>query len=54
MTKSRFSLFGQLWSFMRVNKKFWLLPMFLVLIAFGTLLVLVQGTVFAPFIYTVF
>ena len=39
---------------MRVNKKFWLLPIFLILIVFGTLLVLAQGTVFAPFIYTIF
>lgn len=47
-------LFSQLWDFMKVNKKFWLLPIFLILILFGMLLVFAEGSAFAPFIYTVF
>lgn len=48
------SLVGQLWDFMRVRKKWWLLPIILVLLVVGTLLVLAQGSALAPFIYTVF
>ena len=44
----------ELWHFMRVRKKFWLLPIFVVFVLFGGLLVLTQGTAVAPFIYTVF
>lgn len=47
-------LFKELWSFMRAKKKFWLLPAILVLLIVGTLLVLSQGSVLAPFIYTIF
>jgi hypothetical protein len=39
---------------MRERKKFWLLPIVLVLLLFGSLVVLTQGTVVAPFIYTLF
>ena len=45
---------GELWMFMRERKKFWLLPIVLVLVLFGSLLVLTQGSVVAPFIYTLF
>ena len=44
----------ELWRFMRVRKKFWLMPVFIVLGAFGGLLVLAQGSAVAPFIYTLF
>jgi hypothetical protein len=44
----------ELWSFMRARKKFWLLPIFLVLGLFGALIVLSQGSAIAPFIYTLF
>ena len=44
----------ELWAFMRERKKFWLLPIVLVLLLFGGLLVLTQGSVVAPFIYTLF
>jgi len=44
----------ELWMFMRERKKFWLLPIVLVLLLFGCLVVLTQGTVVAPFIYTLF
>ena len=44
----------ELWAFMKDRKKFWLLPIVIVLLLFGTLVVLTQGTVVAPFIYTLF
>jgi len=44
----------ELWRFMRVRKKFWLLPLFLVMAIFGGLVVLTQGSAVAPFIYTLF
>ena len=44
----------ELWAFMKERKKFWLLPIVLVLVLFGTLIVLTQGSVVAPFIYTLF
>ena len=45
---------GELWAFMRERKKFWLLPIVVVLLLFGSLVVLTQGSVVAPFIYTLF
>ncbi len=48
------SFMRQFWRFMRVRKKFWLLPMLLVLIVFGALIVFTQGSAVAPFIYTLF
>ena len=44
----------ELWKFMRVRKKFWLAPILIVLFLLGGLLVMVQGTAVAPFIYTLF
>jgi hypothetical protein len=44
----------ELWMFMRERKKFWLLPIVIVLLLFGGLVVLTQGTAIAPFIYTLF
>ena len=44
----------ELWMFMRERKKFWLLPIVIVLMLFGALVVLTQGTAVAPFIYTLF
>ena len=44
----------ELWAFMRERKKFWLLPIVLVLVLFGGLIVLTQGSAIAPFIYTLF
>lgn len=44
----------ELWAFMRERKKFWLLPIVIALLLFGSLVVLTQGTVVAPFIYTLF
>jgi hypothetical protein len=45
---------SELWAFMKARKKFWLLPIVIVLLLFGTLVVFTQGTVVAPFIYTLF
>ncbi|WP_447859187.1 DUF5989 family protein [Nitrospira calida] len=44
----------ELWAFMRERKKFWLLPIVLVLLLLGTLIVFTQGSAVAPFIYTLF
>jgi hypothetical protein len=44
----------ELWAFMKERKKFWLLPIVLVLVLVGTLIVLTQGSAVAPFIYTLF
>ncbi len=44
----------ELWRFMRVRKKFWLLPILIMMVALGGLLVLAQGSAVAPFIYTLF
>lgn len=45
---------GELWRFLRVRKKFWLLPIIMVTLALGGILVLAQGSAVAPFIYTLF
>lgn len=47
-------LMSELWAFMKVRKKFWLLPVLIVLFAVGALLVFAQGSALAPFIYTIF
>jgi hypothetical protein len=44
----------ELWRFMRVRKKFWLLPILVMMVVFGGLVVLTKGSVVAPFIYTLF
>lgn len=48
------ALIRELWAFMRVRKQWWLLPILVVLLLFSTLLVFAQGSVLAPFIYTIF
>jgi len=45
---------AQLWSFLRVRKKWWLLPILVMLVLVGSLLVFAQGSALAPFIYTIF
>ena len=47
-------LFVELWAFMKERKKFWLLPLILILVLFGGLVILTQGSAVAPFIYTLF
>ena len=44
----------ELFNFLKVRKKFWLLPIFIILGIFGGLIVLTQGSAIAPFIYTLF
>jgi hypothetical protein len=44
----------EFWMFIRVRKKYWLLPIMILLALFGGLIVLTQGTAVAPFIYTLF
>jgi Family of unknown function (DUF5989) len=44
----------ELWRFLRARKKFWMLPILLVMAMVGGLLVLTQGSAIAPFIYTIF
>ena len=51
---SHTGLFAELWAFMRARKKFWLLPLIVVLFLFGALMVFAQGSALAPFIYTIF
>ena len=48
------SFICELWTFMRVRKKFWLLPLLVIMVLFGGLIVLTQGTAVAPFVYTIF
>ena len=48
------SIFAELWSFMRARKKFWLLPIFLMMLILGGLLVPAKTSAIAPFIYTLF
>jgi hypothetical protein len=50
----RSSLGRELWDFMRVRKKWWLLPLILMMLAIGGLLVFAQTSALGPFIYTIF
>jgi Family of unknown function (DUF5989) len=45
---------NDLWGFLKNRKKFWLLPLIVILLAFGLLIVLAAGTAIAPFVYTLF
>ncbi len=49
-----FDLIKDLWGFMRARKKFWLLPIIIIMLMLGVLLVLAQNAAIAPFIYTIF
>jgi hypothetical protein len=44
----------ELWAFLKIRKKFWLLPILLMMCLFGGLILLAQGTAVAPFIYALF
>ena len=48
------SLVAELWAFMNERKKWWLLPVIMVMLVVGTLLIFAQGSALAPFIYTIF
>ena len=45
---------SELWLFLRTRKKYWLLPIIIMMVVFGGLVVLSQGSAVAPFIYTMF
>jgi len=48
------SILAELWNFLRTRKKLWLAPIMIMLVVFGGMIVLVQGSAVAPFIYTLF
>jgi hypothetical protein len=48
------SILSELWAFMRMRKKYWLAPILFMLLIFGGLVILAQGSAVAPFIYTLF
>ena len=48
------SFLGEFWSFLRVRKKYWLVPIFVMMVILGGLVVLTKGSAVAPFIYTLF
>ena len=50
---SKLSIVGELWRFMRMRKKFWLLPLIFLIVALGLLLIFAQTSPLAPFIYTI-
>jgi len=51
---SKLSIVGEFWRFLRIRKKWWLFPIVLFLLVFGTVLVLAEGSAIAPFIYALF
>ncbi|MBK8943988.1 MAG: hypothetical protein IPM32_01845 [Ignavibacteriae bacterium] len=51
---SKLSTIKELWEFLRVRKKWWLLPIVFFLVLLGALIVLTQGSALAPFIYAIF
>ena len=52
--RNKLTIFGELWAFMRIRKKWWLGPIVMTLLLLGLLLVFTQGSALAPFIYTLF
>ena len=48
------SFLRELWDFLRSRKKFWLIPLLIVMAMLGALIVLAQGSAVAPFLYTLF
>ncbi len=51
---AKFSIFGELWTFMRIRKKWWLAPILFFLVALSILIVFTEGSALAPFIYALF
>jgi len=52
--KDKFSIFGELWAFMKVRKKWWLGPILLILLLLSLLIIFTEGSALAPFIYAIF
>ncbi len=51
---SRLSIFKEFWAFVRQRKRYWLVPIIVVLVALGVLLIVAQNSAIAPFIYSLF
>ncbi len=51
---SKISILSELWSFLKVRKKWWLMPIIIFLVLLGGLIILTQGSAIAPFIYALF
>ena len=49
-----FELLNDIWDFLRVRKKYWLAPLIITIVLMGVLVVATQGSVVAPFIYSIF
>ncbi len=54
MMKDFLELIKDIWDFLRVRKKYWLAPLILTIVLMGALIVFTQGSVVAPFIYSIF
>ena len=52
--RSKISIIGEFWAYMKIRKKWWLGPIILVLVLLGLLIVFTEGSAIAPFIYTIF
>ena len=52
--RSLIELLAEFWAFLRVRKKWWLAPIVIILVLFGSLIVFTQGSALAPFVYTIF
>ncbi len=51
---SKFAILGEFWSFLKVRKRYWLMPIIIILFALGLLVVFAQSSAVTPFIYTLF
>ncbi len=51
---SKLSIVSELWAFLKIRKKWWLLPILFFLVVLGGLILLTQGSALAPFIYSIF
>ena len=51
---SKIAIISEFWEFLKVRKKWWLTPIFVMLLLLGALIVLTEGSAIAPFIYTLF
>ena len=52
--KDFLELINDIWAFLKIRKKYWLAPLIITIIIMGTLIVFTQGSVVAPFIYSIF
>ncbi len=52
--KSKFSIFGEFWAFMKMRKRWWLAPIIVMLLLLGILIIFTEGSALAAFIYTLF